>query len=253
MGVSHSEEGKGEKDRRLETFMDSSPKREERYPDLINSYGSDEVSNENPDDQSYHPSPVSSSPSNGQYSPFSYNADNSPTRGSSKSTLNEESPGSSPFDDGEGYKRTTGSRRKSKGKAKGSAALALAKLTLKNNKPLTGPFGTFVPYPPELSKESDVMTYGGDGTIAGVRLGRKRRNGHIPPPVVVPDLVKRSRGRKVPSSRAQAGTQSEVPRPFVCEVERCGASFTRREHLKRHSRSLHTNEKGTRLFIKNYV
>ena len=32
-------------------------------------------------------------------------------------------------------------------------------------------------------------------------------------------------------------------RPFVCEVEGCGKAYIRAEHLKRHIRSIHTNDK----------
>ncbi|ORZ08314.1 hypothetical protein BCR42DRAFT_335723, partial [Absidia repens] len=32
-------------------------------------------------------------------------------------------------------------------------------------------------------------------------------------------------------------------RTFACQVEDCGKVFKRSEHLKRHNRSIHTNEK----------
>jgi hypothetical protein len=32
-------------------------------------------------------------------------------------------------------------------------------------------------------------------------------------------------------------------RPFVCTVEGCGKAYIRAEHLKRHVRSIHTNDK----------
>ncbi|KZV64207.1 hypothetical protein PENSPDRAFT_588754, partial [Peniophora sp. CONT] len=35
-------------------------------------------------------------------------------------------------------------------------------------------------------------------------------------------------------------------RVFVCEVEGCGKCFRRREHLKRHMLSLHTNDRPFR-------
>ena len=33
------------------------------------------------------------------------------------------------------------------------------------------------------------------------------------------------------------------PRSYVCEVPSCRKAFKRREHLRRHMRSLHTNDK----------
>ncbi|KAF7982527.1 hypothetical protein HWV62_28146 [Athelia sp. TMB] len=86
-------------------------------------------------------------------------------------------------------------------------------------------------------------------------------------PVPVPHLTKKSRGRKVPvvplalfapspspsspsatskprrgrARREQAGAVGE--RAFRCEVEGCGKCFIRGEHLKRHVRSIHTEDK----------
>ncbi|KAG6906921.1 hypothetical protein DXG01_011347 [Tephrocybe rancida] len=99
-----------------------------------------------------------------------------------------------------------------------------------------------------------------------------RRNYPIPIPVPVPHLTKKSRGRKVPyvntrvarglsvedsydgdddgvggrdgsSRRGRGGGRSGGGRPFVCTVEGCGKCFIRGEHLKRHVRSIHTNDK----------
>ncbi|TFK68976.1 hypothetical protein BDN72DRAFT_768551, partial [Pluteus cervinus] len=91
----------------------------------------------------------------------------------------------------------------------------------------------------------------------------KRRNLAIPHPVPVPNLTKKSRGRKVPyvipsvanrssqpgsssNSGGEVGQESEVgeetgERSFVCSE--CGRCFIRGEHLKRHVRSIHTNDK----------
>ncbi|KAF9449389.1 hypothetical protein P691DRAFT_667595 [Macrolepiota fuliginosa MF-IS2] len=92
---------------------------------------------------------------------------------------------------------------------------------------------------------------------AEIRAGRRRRNGHIPLPVPVPHLIKKSRGRKVPyiakevTSRGGSSTSSspkkrgreEAKRVFVCDVSGCGKCFVRGEHLKRHVRSIHTHDK----------
>ncbi|KAF7965247.1 hypothetical protein HWV62_44884, partial [Athelia sp. TMB] len=71
------------------------------------------------------------------------------------------------------------------------------------------------------------------------------------PPVPVPNLTKKSRGRRVPTTVAKEAP-SPVPvkegvqkaaRVYVCKVEDCGKCFSRGEHLKRHIRSIHTHEK----------
>ncbi|PVF96078.1 hypothetical protein CPB86DRAFT_875209 [Serendipita vermifera] len=58
-----------------------------------------------------------------------------------------------------------------------------------------------------------------------------------PPPIPVPDLTKRSRGRHVSSADDDAG------RKYHCNVPGCDKRFARGEHLKRHIRSIHTHEK----------
>ena len=77
------------------------------------------------------------------------------------------------------------------------------------------------------------------------------------PAPIVPNLTKRSRGRRVPTMsfledlRSVAGkkrqTMSSVGgnamRTYLCVVEGCGKAFARGEHLKRHVRSIHTHEK----------
>ncbi|KAG6849186.1 hypothetical protein H0H93_010604 [Arthromyces matolae] len=66
-------------------------------------------------------------------------------------------------------------------------------------------------------------------------------------PVPVPNLTKKSRGRRVPTTFADDNGNSANPkdatRIYVCKVENCGKCFHRGEHLKRHIRSIHTNEK----------
>lgn len=67
------------------------------------------------------------------------------------------------------------------------------------------------------------------------------------PPVPVPNLTKKSRGRRVPTAEDAATTEGETDskknRVYVCKVEECGKCFSRGEHLKRHIRSIHTHEK----------
>ncbi|KAH6911135.1 hypothetical protein BKA70DRAFT_53648 [Coprinopsis sp. MPI-PUGE-AT-0042] len=100
--------------------------------------------------------------------------------------------------------------------------------------------------------------------------GKKPRpTASLPVPVPVPNLTKKSRGRRVPtvssledlkktaaSQNATAsgsgrkarnsgagGGGAKGTRMYLCDVEGCGKCFARGEHLKRHVRSIHTNEK----------
>lgn len=63
----------------------------------------------------------------------------------------------------------------------------------------------------------------------------------ISPPATATTTQPRSRGRRVSS----VPTQGE--RMFVCQTEGCGKVFKRSEHLKRHTRSIHTLEKRKRI------
>ncbi|KIY51973.1 hypothetical protein FISHEDRAFT_17158, partial [Fistulina hepatica ATCC 64428] len=84
----------------------------------------------------------------------------------------------------------------------------------------------------------------------------------LPIPVPVPNLTKKSRGRRVPTAAsltlelqprqlvaALAGGSrrgSKGLRLYTCKVPGCGKCFVRGEHLKRHVRSIHTHEKPHR-------
>jgi len=67
------------------------------------------------------------------------------------------------------------------------------------------------------------------------------------PPIPVPNLTKKSRGRRVPTAVDDTtegeATEGRKGRVYVCKVEDCGKCFSRGEHLKRHIRSIHTHEK----------
>lgn len=71
------------------------------------------------------------------------------------------------------------------------------------------------------------------------RAGPRTR---VQPPIPVPNLTKKSRGRRVPTTNSINSDDGDVRR-YVCSVESCGKCFYRGEHLKRHVRSIHTNEK----------
>ncbi|KAF5316590.1 hypothetical protein D9619_006615 [Psilocybe cf. subviscida] len=164
--------------------------------------------------------------------------------------------------------------RRGKGKARGSAALALAVVTQ---------FGARSREGSEALDDLDLLLTNRDGKPSV----RKRKNHPIPLPVPVPNLNKKSRGRKVPfvdysvsspsvtgsqsshesskggstspggdsqgsggrtrrkTSRMQTSVGEEIAgsRTYVCVVAGCGKCFVRGEHLKRHVRSIHTYDK----------
>ncbi|KZV64208.1 hypothetical protein PENSPDRAFT_588778 [Peniophora sp. CONT] len=74
---------------------------------------------------------------------------------------------------------------------------------------------------------------------------RRRRATRAPAPVPIANLTKKSRGRRVPTSPilVQDGGIKKSARPHICPAEDCGKRFGRSEHLKRHVRSIHTEEK----------
>lgn len=78
-----------------------------------------------------------------------------------------------------------------------------------------------------------------------IRLSRPTRP-CAPAPVPVPNLTKKSRGRRVPTNPGVVVTSDGMARrarSYTCKVAGCGKCFARGEHLKRHVRSIHTNEK----------
>ncbi|KAF8633581.1 hypothetical protein AX15_001374 [Amanita polypyramis BW_CC] len=82
-----------------------------------------------------------------------------------------------------------------------------------------------------------------DGPVAPNVVRRTSRS-RVVLPTPVPNLTKKSRGRRVPTTASPdpSGNLTDG-RLYVCKVEGCGKCFFRGEHLKRHIRSIHTHEK----------
>lgn len=56
-------------------------------------------------------------------------------------------------------------------------------------------------------------------------------------------ITKRSRGRRVPNKPEEMNNLGKSGKVYTCKVPGCGKCFKRSEHLKRHVRSIHTDDK----------
>lgn len=56
-------------------------------------------------------------------------------------------------------------------------------------------------------------------------------------------ITKRSRGRRVPNNPEELNNLGKSGKVYTCKVPGCGKCFKRSEHLKRHVRSIHTEDK----------
>ncbi|KAF9567759.1 hypothetical protein CPC08DRAFT_626365 [Agrocybe pediades] len=104
---------------------------------------------------------------------------------------------------------------------------------------------------------SSLSNSSGATTTSATTRRRLRPSNTLPVPIPVPNLTKKSRGRRVPtmssledlrSASSGAGKKrlsagGKMARMYLCDVEGCGKCFARGEHLKRHVRSIHTYEK----------
>ncbi|KAG9126776.1 hypothetical protein FRC07_002012 [Ceratobasidium sp. 392] len=90
--------------------------------------------------------------------------------------------------------------------------------------------------PPHVDFDIQISSTG------NVRMPRSCRS---TVPVPIPNLTKKSRGRRVPTKPAAVPAigVGKSARTFTCSVDGCGKCFNRGEHLKRHIRSIHTDEK----------
>ncbi|KAJ1302644.1 hypothetical protein OPQ81_002961 [Rhizoctonia solani] len=90
--------------------------------------------------------------------------------------------------------------------------------------------------PPHVDFDIHITSTG------NIRMPKSCRN---TVPVPIPNLTKKSRGRRVPTKLAAVPSTGvgKSARTFTCTVDGCGKCFNRGEHLKRHIRSIHTDEK----------
>ena len=108
------------------------------------------------------------------------------------------------------------------------------------------PMAEVPPVIPCISPPTGEYTFldASSGSFTAERRGPRIRTA---PPVPVPNLTKKSRGRRVPTTGDPAAEgeneEGKKGRVYVCKVQECGKCFSRGEHLKRHIRSIHTHEK----------
>lgn len=76
-----------------------------------------------------------------------------------------------------------------------------------------------------------------DGEAIEVNWGRPGPDPKYPAPEIVPNLIKKTKGRQAPT--ADQGLRGDT---YTCEVTGCGKVFNRAHHLRRHMRSIHTYE-----------
>ncbi|KAF9072008.1 hypothetical protein BDP27DRAFT_1496634 [Rhodocollybia butyracea] len=101
---------------------------------------------------------------------------------------------------------------------------------------------------------------------SGTVRRKVRPSNTIPVPIPIPNLTKKSRGRRVPTaalletsarrnislgagelgSASSSSGRGNKARIHLCKVPGCGKCFARGEHLKRHIRSIHTYDKPHR-------
>lgn len=117
------------------------------------------------------------------------------------------------------------------------------------------PYGSTLPQPaPKRAAKSPLIAASTLTPGSSSQVGKSRKNARsLPVPVPVPNLTKKSRGRRVPtvsntggSGRARGYSDPLGSRIYLCDISGCGKCFARGEHLKRHIRSIHTNEKPHR-------
>ncbi|KAG2022542.1 STE-12 alpha [Coprinopsis cinerea AmutBmut pab1-1] len=107
------------------------------------------------------------------------------------------------------------------------------------------PEPVLIPPPQEQQQQQQQtrITFLEVSTVTGDPGDRRMARTRAFFPTPVPNLTKKSRGRRVPTTETVDPNGQPDKRYYVCKVEGCGKCFHRGEHLKRHIRSIHTHEK----------
>lgn len=106
------------------------------------------------------------------------------------------------------------------------------------------------PGPEMLPPSTARITFLEVATAADAQGDRRISRSRAVFPVPVPNLTKKSRGRRVPTTQTLDTTSVQPEkRVYICKVDGCGKCFHRGEHLKRHIRSIHTHEKRESCFL----
>ncbi|KAE8215440.1 hypothetical protein CF327_g1299 [Tilletia walkeri] len=83
----------------------------------------------------------------------------------------------------------------------------------------------------------------GQHSAATLAHGRPVITASVPLPTYSGIITKRSRGRRVPNDPLEMQNLGKGGKVWTCLVPECGKCFRRSEHLKRHIRSIHTEER----------
>ncbi|KAF8832869.1 hypothetical protein HHX47_DHR1001872 [Lentinula edodes] len=139
-----------------------------------------------------------------------------------------------------------------------SEASSAGPLLSANSPPTSG-----IPLSPSISSSSSMSADTAMGTphVGSPNYsgpGGRRKSNSLPVPIPIPNLTKKSRGRRVPTAStldnstrksvdldysSSGGRGGKGVRVHTCKVPGCGKCFARGEHLKRHVRSIHTYDK----------
>jgi len=83
----------------------------------------------------------------------------------------------------------------------------------------------------------------GQHSAATLAHGQPVITATVPLPAYSGIITKRSRGRRVPNDPLEMQNLGKGGKIWTCLVPECGKCFRRSEHLKRHIRSIHTEER----------
>lgn len=148
---------------------------------------------------------------------------------------------------GDGNSDFTPERRTTSKNIRGLRARSAASRSSARYQPYDAAIATKCPSKSPIIPASDLSPSSSTGQASRVKKNART----LPIPIPVPNLTKKSRGRRVPTvqiiNHSVRGHRDAAlnARIYFCDVSGCGKCFARGEHLKRHIRSIHTHEKRT--------